>query len=50
MSADLLARIERDLSKIGEELWNIDSPNDVLDEVLEKLSLLKVQLEIQKSL
>jgi hypothetical protein len=50
MSADLLEGIERDLFKVGEELWNIDGPDDVLDEVLKKISLLKVQLEIQKSL
>jgi len=41
MSADLLARIEHDLSKMGEELWNIDGPDDALDKVLERLSLLK---------
>jgi hypothetical protein len=46
----LLARIERDLCKMGEELWNIDGPDDVLDKVLERLSLLKTQLEVQKSL
>jgi hypothetical protein len=50
MSTDLLERIERDLCKMGEELWNIDGPDDVLDKVLEKLSLLKIQLEVQKSL
>jgi hypothetical protein len=49
MSADLLARIERDLSKVGEELWNIDGPDD-LNGVLRKVSLLKAQLEVQKSL
>jgi hypothetical protein len=50
MSADLLARIERDLSKIGNELWNIDDPDDILDTVLKRLLLLKAQLEVQKSL
>lgn len=50
MSADLLARIERDLCKVGEELWSIDGPDDVLDKVLERVSLLKAQLEVQKSL
>jgi hypothetical protein len=49
MSADLLARIERDLSKMGEELWNFDGPDD-LNGVLRKVSLLKAQLEVQKSL
>ena len=49
MSADLLARIERDLCKVGEELWNFDGPEDILDKVLESLSLLKAQLEVQKS-
>lgn len=50
MSADLLARIERDLSKMGDELWNIDGPDDILDTVLKRLLLLKAQLEVQKSL
>lgn len=50
MSADLLARIERDLCKMGEEIWNIDSPDDVVDQVLARVSLLKAQLEVQKSL
>jgi hypothetical protein len=50
MSADLLARIERDLSKIGEELWNIDGPDDSLDKVFKTLILLKAQVEVQKSL
>lgn len=46
MSIDLLARIERDLSKMGEELWNFDGPDDILDKVLERLSLLKAQLDV----
>lgn len=50
MSADLLARIERDLCKMGQEIWNIDGPDDVVDKVLERLSLLKAQLEVQESL
>ena len=50
MSADLLARIERDLSKMGEELWNIDGPDDILDKVFKRLILLKAQVEVQKSL
>jgi hypothetical protein len=50
MSADLLARIERDLSKMGEELWNIDGPDDIRDKVFKRLILLKAQLEVQKSL
>ncbi len=45
MSADLLARIERALCKMGEELWNVGGPDNVLDKVLERLSLLKAQLE-----
>lgn len=36
MSGDLLARIERDLSKMGDELWNIDGPDDILDKVLKR--------------
>ena len=35
---------------MGEELWNIDGPDDILNKVLERLSLLKAQLEVQKSL
>jgi hypothetical protein len=50
MFADLLERIERDLDNIREELWNVDGPDDALDKVLEKLSLLKAQVEVQKSL
>jgi hypothetical protein len=50
MSSDLLARIERDLCNIGEELWNIDGPDNIFDKVLEIISSLKAQLEIQKSL
>jgi len=41
MSIDLLARIKRNLSKVGEELWNINSL-DNLNEVLRKVLLLKV--------
>ena len=40
MSADLLARIEHDLCKIGEEIWNFDGLDDVVDKVLERFSLL----------
>lgn len=50
MSADLLARIERDLCKMSEEIWNIDGPDDVINKVLERVSLLRAQLEVQKSL
>jgi hypothetical protein len=50
MSTDLLARVERDLCNMGEELWNIEGPDDIFDKVLERLSLLKAQLEVQKSL
>jgi hypothetical protein len=50
MSANMLERIERDLCKVGEDLWNIDSLDNVLNKVLKKVLLLKVQLEIQKSL
>jgi len=35
---------------MGEELWNIDGPDDALDKVVERLSLLKAQLEVQISL
>ncbi|KFY01437.1 hypothetical protein O988_02741 [Pseudogymnoascus sp. VKM F-3808] len=50
MSADVVSRIERDLYNLREELWNIDSPDDVLSGVLEMVLQLKAQLEVQKSL
>ena len=50
MSADLLERIGRDLDKIAGELWNIDGPDDFMTEVAQKLSLMKSQIDIQKSL
>jgi len=50
MPAELIARIEGDLCKIGEELWNIDSPSGTLDKVLDIVLLLKAQLEVHKSL
>lgn len=50
MSADLLVRIEHDLFKMREELWNIDGSDDILNKVLKRLLLLKVQLKVQKSL
>jgi hypothetical protein len=50
MSVDLLKRIERDLCSIGEELWKVDGQDDVLDGVLKEISLLKAQLNVQKSL
>ncbi|PMD60552.1 uncharacterized protein K444DRAFT_395090 [Hyaloscypha bicolor E] len=31
MSADLLARIERNLCKMGEELWNINGPDNIIN-------------------
>jgi len=45
MSVDLLKGVERDLCNLGEELWNVDGPDDVLDRVLERVSLLKAQLK-----
>ncbi|KFY30326.1 hypothetical protein V494_08189 [Pseudogymnoascus sp. VKM F-4513 (FW-928)] len=50
MSADVVQRIERDLYNLREELWNIDSPDDVLSGVLEMVLRLKAQLEVQRSL
>ncbi|CZS94284.1 uncharacterized protein RCO7_10332 [Rhynchosporium graminicola] len=50
MSAALLERIERELCRMGKELWNIDSPDDFFDKVFERLSILKAQLEVQRSL
>ncbi|KAK4204857.1 hypothetical protein QBC40DRAFT_271891 [Triangularia verruculosa] len=50
MSASLLERIERDLDKIGAELWDVDVPDSTLDRILQKLSSLKAQVSVQKSL
>ncbi|KAM4065536.1 hypothetical protein HRG_010723 [Hirsutella rhossiliensis] len=50
MFADLLQRIEHDIDKIGNELWNIDGPEDLLDNIFEKLSSLKARVEVRKSL
>lgn len=50
MSVDLLTRVERDLCSLGEELWKFDGPDDSLDRVLERISLLRAQLNVQKSL
>ncbi len=50
MSADLLEKINHDLHKCGEELWNIDVSDKVLDDVLQTLSLLRVQVNVRKSL
>ncbi|KAH8595113.1 hypothetical protein B0O99DRAFT_594716 [Bisporella sp. PMI_857] len=47
MSEDLLARIERDLCKMGAEIWTINGPVDTL---LEKVTQLKAQLEVHVSL
>ncbi|KAL2014980.1 hypothetical protein VTK56DRAFT_6638 [Thermocarpiscus australiensis] len=50
MSVGLLERIEQELDKIGEELWNADAPDGALDKIHQKLSSLKAQVGIQKSL
>jgi hypothetical protein len=50
MSVDRLNQVERDLSNLAKELWNVDGPDDVLERVLEKISLLKAQVKVQKSL
>ncbi|KAK4182423.1 hypothetical protein QBC35DRAFT_509998 [Podospora australis] len=49
MSVDLLESIERDLDKIG-ELWDFDIPDGTLDRISQKLSSLKAQVGVQKSL
>jgi hypothetical protein len=46
----LLERIECELDKIGQDLWKVDGADDALNSVLSKLSLLKAQVEVQKSL
>ncbi|KAK3687211.1 hypothetical protein B0T22DRAFT_534653 [Podospora appendiculata] len=50
MSVSLLEKIERDLDKIGVELWDIDGPDDALDRIFQKLSSLKAKVGVQKSL
>ncbi|GAB1319490.1 hypothetical protein MFIFM68171_09700 [Madurella fahalii] len=50
MSVSILERIERDLDKIGEELWNVEGSDDALDKIFQKLSSLKAQAGVQKSL
>lgn len=50
MSSIPLERIGRDLDKIAGELWNIDGPDGALYEVAGKLSTMKCQVAIQKSL
>jgi hypothetical protein len=50
MSANLLERIDRNLDNIAGELWNIDGPDDVLDKVARRLSLIKYQISIHQSL
>ncbi|KAK4097776.1 hypothetical protein N658DRAFT_500090 [Parathielavia hyrcaniae] len=50
MSVSLLEKIAHDLDKIGEELWDVDGPDDALDRIFQKLSSLKTQVGVQKSL
>src|SRR4029434_9169412 len=49
MSVSLLEEIERGLDKIG-ALWDDDVPDDALDRIFQKLSSLKAQCAVQKSL
>ncbi|KAK4184121.1 hypothetical protein QBC35DRAFT_506599 [Podospora australis] len=49
MSVNLLERIERDLDNIG-ELWDVDVLGSDLDRIWQKLSSLKTQFGVQKSL
>ena len=50
MAGDLLERIKRDLDKMAGELWSIDCSDDDLNTVLQKISSLKAQVGVQKSL
>lgn len=50
MSGALLERLEGDVDRIRQDLWAVDSSDDALDKVLAKISLLKAQVEMQKSL
>ena len=47
MSTKLIDRMKHSLQQIGQELWNIDRPDDILDRVLKKLSLLHAQAKVQ---
>ncbi|KAI1318811.1 hypothetical protein F5Y16DRAFT_112376 [Xylariaceae sp. FL0255] len=50
MSDTLLDGIEHKLDSIGRDLWKVDGPDDALDKVLDKLLLLRAQVEVQKTL
>lgn len=50
MSISLLEKIERDLDRMGLELWDVDGPDDALDRIFQRLSALKAQVGVQKSL
>ena len=45
-----LEEIEGDLDKIGVELWRINGPDEALDKTFKKISSLKAQVGVQKSL
>ncbi len=50
MSDTALSKIENELARIGQELWQIDGSDEALDMVLRGVSRLKAQVEVQKSL
>ncbi len=50
MSMHALQEIERNLDKVGEDLWGCSDLDEVFDGVLQKLSQLKAQLYVQRSL
>jgi hypothetical protein len=50
MTVHALQEIERNLDKVGEDLWGCDDLDDVFDGMLERLSRLEAQIHVQKSL
>ncbi|KJK73843.1 hypothetical protein H634G_10874 [Metarhizium anisopliae BRIP 53293] len=50
MADATLKRLEEELEKIRQDLWDVDSSDDALDKVLAKITSLKAQFEVQKSL
>ncbi|EMC97045.1 hypothetical protein BAUCODRAFT_436465 [Baudoinia panamericana UAMH 10762] len=50
MSTERILHIEQMLSSFAQELWDVDGPDDLLDALLYKVSLLRAQLEVQRCL
>lgn len=50
MSAELLAKFEYGISKGVEEVWGLNCADEALNKLLKTTSLMKAQLEIQRTL